>query len=90
MAKRRKLLVPEARAGLQQLKSKVMADAGYHVNPQAPDQVKFEVAQELNIPLQEKNNGSLRSEQAGQIGGQIGGRMVKELIRQAQKQLIKP
>lgn len=85
---RRRLLVPEAKDALQQLKGKVMAEAGYQVDPNAPDQVKYEVAKDLNIPLKAKNNGELRSEQAGQIGGQIGGRMVKELIRTAQQNLL--
>ncbi|GAA0363151.1 alpha/beta-type small acid-soluble spore protein [Bacillus horti] len=86
---RKRLLVPEAEEGMQQLKKKVMAEAGYSVDPKQPDHVKYEVAKDLNIPLHEKNNGQLRSQDAGKIGGQIGGRMVKELIRSAQEHLSK-
>lgn len=89
MARNNKLLVPEAREGLTQLKAKVMRTQGYVVNAAQPDDVKFEVAQELGIPLNNSYNGKLTSEQAGKIGGPIGGQMVKELIKMAQEQLTK-
>lgn len=90
MAKRkRKLLVPEAQEGMEQLKGNVMKRDGYSLMGDNPNEVKYEVAKELNIPLQHGRNGHLTSEQAGKIGGQIGGRMVKELIKMAQQSLNK-
>ncbi|HWO98221.1 MAG TPA: alpha/beta-type small acid-soluble spore protein [Bacillus sp. (in: firmicutes)] len=90
MAKRRrKLLVPEAHKGMEQLKGNVMKRDGYSITSDNPDDVKYEVAKELNIPLHHGRNGHLTSEQAGKIGGQIGGRMVKELIKMAQQSLNK-
>lgn len=89
MARNNKLLVPEAREGLKQLKAKVMHAQGFDVNTTRPDDVKFEVAQELGIPLNSSYNGKLTSEQAGKIGGPIGGQMVKELVKMAQEQLLK-
>lgn len=86
---RKRYLVPEAKEAMQRLKGRVMAEAGYKVNPAQPDNVKYEVAKEMKIPLNEGHNGELRSQQAGKIGGQIGGRMVKELIRTAQENLAK-
>lgn len=86
---RKRYLVPEAKEGMQKLKNRVMAEAGYRINPEQPDAVKYEVAKDLNIPLAEKQNGDLKSMQAGKIGGQIGGRMVKELVRAAQENLAK-
>ncbi|RXT13618.1 alpha/beta-type small acid-soluble spore protein [Ammoniphilus sp. CFH 90114] len=87
MAKRNRLLIPEARAGLQKLKQDVMKNEGYQVNQ--ADDVKFEVAKELGIPLQKGYNGHLEAKDAGSIGGKIGGNMVKEMIRMAQEQLRK-
>lgn len=89
MARNNKILVPEARAGLDQLKSRVMKDKGYQVNPEKPDNVKYEIAREQDIPLKEGYNGQLTSEQAGKIGGSIGGNMVKEMIKMAQEQMKK-
>ncbi|MFF2484444.1 alpha/beta-type small acid-soluble spore protein [Paenibacillus sp. NPDC058071] len=90
MARRnRKLLVPEARQAMQQFKGEVMQREGYHVDPQHPDDVKYEVAQELGIPLQPGDNGQLKTEDAGHIGGKIGGSMVREMIRLAQEKLSK-
>ncbi|RXI96724.1 small acid-soluble spore protein [Anaerobacillus alkaliphilus] len=84
MAKRRrKLLVPEAAQGVTQLKGEVMAKKGYAVDPNSPDDVKFEVARELNVPLKKGYNGTLTSKEAGHVGGQIGGSMVKEMIQMA-------
>jgi small acid-soluble spore protein D (minor alpha/beta-type SASP) len=51
------------------------------------DRFKFEVADELGIPLRRGYNGDLTSREAGRIGGVIGGRMVKVLIRHAQEAL---
>ncbi|GIN92328.1 alpha/beta-type small acid-soluble spore protein [Siminovitchia terrae] len=89
MTRNNKILVPEARAGLDQLKARVMKDKGYRVNPEKPDNVKYEIAREQGIPLKEGNNGQLTSEQAGKIGGPIGGNMVKEMIKMAQEQMKK-
>lgn len=89
MARNNKILVPEARAGLNQLKAKVMESKGYTVNEQKPEDVKYEVANELGIPLSKGYNGKLTSEQAGKIGGPIGGNMVKEMVRMAQEQMLK-
>ncbi len=89
MARNNKILVPEARTGLDQLKARVMKDKGYQVNPEKPDNVKYEIAREQGIPLKEGYNGQLTSEQAGKIGGPIGGNMVKEMIKMAQEQMKK-
>jgi predicted hydrolase (HD superfamily) len=86
MAKRRnRLLVPEAREEIDKLKARVMKEKGY--SSTEPDQVKFEVANELGVPLNEKYNGTLTSKQAGKVGGEIGGSMVKEMIKMAQQRL---
>ncbi|WP_062107219.1 alpha/beta-type small acid-soluble spore protein [Bacillus niameyensis] len=87
MGKNNKILVPEARAQLDQLKVNVMRDKGYNVNPSKPDDVKYEIAKEQGIPLQKGYNGKLTSEQAGKIGGPIGGNMVKEMIKMAKEKL---
>ncbi|MHA7139360.1 small, acid-soluble spore protein, alpha/beta type [Rossellomorea arthrocnemi] len=79
---RRKLLVPESRAAMDQLKAKVSGT-------QDPKQAKYEIAKEQGIPLQRGYNGKLTSEQAGKVGGRIGGNMVKELVRMAQENLNK-
>lgn len=89
MARNNKILVPEAREGLKQLKAKVMNAQGYDVNASQPDDVKYEIAQELGIPFTNGYNGKLTSEQAGKIGGPIGGHMLKELVKMAQEQLTK-
>lgn len=83
MARRRnKILVPEARQGLDQLKAKVAGTTD-------PNQAKFEVAEEVGVPLKQGYNGKLTSEQAGKVGGQLGGRMVQELVRMAMDNLNK-
>ncbi|WP_425490365.1 small, acid-soluble spore protein, alpha/beta type [Heyndrickxia vini] len=89
MSRRRKSLVPEARSALDVFKGKVMAEKGYTVDPNKPNNVKYEVAKEQGVPLKEGYNGQLTSEQAGKVGGPIGGNMVKEMIRMAQEQLSK-
>jgi hypothetical protein len=90
MARRnRRPLIPEAREALNQLKVDVMKKQGYQVNQNQPDDVKYEVANEVNVPLQHGYNGKLTSEEAGKVGGPIGGNMVKELVRMAQEQMKK-
>lgn len=64
-----------------------MRQEGYSVDPSRPDDVKYEVAEELGIPLQRGHNGQLTTEEAGQVGGKIGGTMVREMIRLAQERL---
>ncbi|MGN7764151.1 alpha/beta-type small acid-soluble spore protein [Paenibacillus sp. 22594] len=88
MARRnRRYAVPGVEQGMQTLKANVMKQEGYTVNPDRPNDVKYEVAKELGVPLQHGNNGALTTESAGQIGGKIGGSMVREMIRLAQEQL---
>lgn len=89
MAKNNKILVPEAREALDQLKIDVMKKQGYQVDETASANVKFEIAEELGIPLSDGYNGKLTAEQVGQIGGPIGRNMVKEMVRLAQEQLAK-
>lgn len=89
MARNNKILVPEAREGLNQLKARVMKAQGYDVNSSQPDEVKYEIANELGIPFNKGYNGKLTSEEAGKIGGPIGGNMVKEMVRMAQEQMTR-
>ena len=79
---RNKILVPEARQGLDQLKAKVSGTNN-------PEDAALEVAKELGIPLKEGYNGKLTSEEAGKVGGRIGGSMVKELVKLAQENMNK-
>jgi len=79
--------VPGVEQGMQAFKADVMKREGYTVNPNRPDDVKYEVAKELGVPLYPGNNGQLTTESAGQVGGKIGGSMVRELIRLAQEQI---
>ncbi|BBH22791.1 hypothetical protein Back11_41360 [Paenibacillus baekrokdamisoli] len=85
---RRRLIVPGAEAQMSAFKADVMRREGYAVNSNRPDDVKYEVAKSLGIPLEPGFNGDLTTESAGKIGGQIGGAMVKELIRMAQQKLV--
>ncbi|SDC17769.1 Small, acid-soluble spore protein, alpha/beta type [Paenibacillus sp. UNCCL117] len=89
MARRRNRhpLVPGAGQALDAFKADVMRRAGYTSAAGQPEQVKYEVASSLGIPLQPRGNGALSTEQAGKIGGRIGGTMVREMIRMAQEQL---
>ena len=64
---RNKILVPEARKGMDELKAKV-------VGADHPSNAKFEAAEEVGVPLQKGYNGQLTSEQAGKIGGKLGGK----------------
>lgn len=82
MARRNKILVPEARKELDNLKAKV-------VNTQSPVNAKFEAAKEVGVPLKQGYNGQLTSKQAGQVGGKLGGSMVRELVKIAQENLSK-
>jgi hypothetical protein len=87
MARRRsnRLLVPNAGHALDQFKADVMRREGYDVA--RPEQAKYRVAESLGIPLNERYNGQLQTEQAGRIGGQIGGAMVREMVKLAQQKL---
>jgi hypothetical protein len=82
MARRRKILVSEARPGLDDLKAKIAGTKN-------PEEAKFEVAKEIGVPLKKDYNGVLTSKQNGKIGGKLGGGMVKELIKMAQENLGK-
>lgn len=79
--------MPGVEQGMQAFKADVMKREGYAVDPNRPDDVKYEVAKELGVPLQPGDNGGLTTEAAGQIGGKIGGSMVREMIRLAQEQI---
>jgi small acid-soluble spore protein D (minor alpha/beta-type SASP) len=87
--KRRRLLVPEANQSIDQFKAEVMAKEGYQVDPGSPENVKYEVAKEINVPLVKGYNGALTSKQAGKVGGKIGGSMIKEMINMAKNNLKK-
>lgn len=82
MSRRNRILVPEARKGLDELKAKV-------ANVQNPENAKFEAAEEAGVPLKEGYNGHLTPRQAGKVGGRLGGSMVRELIKMAQVSLNK-
>ena len=79
---RNKILVPEARENLDQLKAEVSGTT-------KPEDAALEVAKELGIPLKDGYNGKLTSAEAGKVGGRIGGSMVKELVRMAQENIKK-
>ncbi|MEW8986235.1 MAG: alpha/beta-type small acid-soluble spore protein [Bacillus sp. (in: firmicutes)] len=83
MARRRnKILVPEARASLDQLKARLH-------NQTNPENVKYEVAKEVGVPLKHGYNGNLSTQDAGKIGGKIGGSMVREMVKMAQQAMTK-
>ncbi|WP_027091338.1 alpha/beta-type small acid-soluble spore protein [Cohnella thermotolerans] len=86
---RRRLVVPGAEQGVEAFKADVMKREGYAVNPNRPDDVKYEVAKSLGVPLQPGDNGQLSTESVGHVGGKIGGTMVREMIRLAQEKLAK-
>lgn len=81
MARRNKILVPEARGGLDVLKAKV-------ANASNPENAKFEAADEVGVPLKKGYNGQLTSQQAGKVGGRLGGSMVRELVKMAQENMV--
>lgn len=85
----RKLVVPGAEQGVDRLKADLMRKEGYAVDPNRPDDVKYEVAKDIGVPLQPGYNGKLTTEEAGHVGGRIGGKMVREMVRIAQEQLSK-
>lgn len=82
-----RILVPEARDELNQLKARVMKKQGYSVDPNHPDQVKYEVADDLDVPLEKGYNGDIKAKEAGKVGGNIGGQMVREMIQMAERSL---
>jgi small acid-soluble spore protein D (minor alpha/beta-type SASP) len=86
---RRRLIVPGAEEGLKAFKADIMRNEGYAVDPNRADDVKYEVAKELGIPLQSNDNGNLTTKSVGKIGGKIGGTMVREMVRLAKEQLAK-
>jgi small acid-soluble spore protein D (minor alpha/beta-type SASP) len=77
------LMSNKANTPMSQFKADVMRKKGYHVDPEHPDQVKYEVADEVDVPLKKGYNGDLTSKQAGKVGGNIGGPMVQDLIKMA-------
>jgi small acid-soluble spore protein D (minor alpha/beta-type SASP) len=79
---RNKILVPEARNGLDALKAKV-------VQAKDPEDAKFEAAEEVGVPLKKGYNGQLTSQDAGKVGGRLGGSMVRELVKMAQENMAK-
>lgn len=89
MARRRhrKYAASGVEQAVQAFKAEVMKKEGYNVDPNRPDDVKYEVAKDLGIPLHPGENGQLTTESVGQVGGKIGGTMVREMIRLAQEQL---
>lgn len=80
MGKNNKLLVPEAREGLDRLKVRV-------TNTSNAKETKYEIAKELDVNLHKGYNGNLRAKDAGKIGGNIGGKMVQELVKMAKMNL---
>lgn len=87
---RNRLLVPGAEQAVSAFKADVMRQEGFTVNPERPDDVKYEVARSLGVPLNQGDNGQLQTEQAGRVGGKIGGSMVREMIRLAQEKMADP
>ncbi|WP_025716477.1 alpha/beta-type small acid-soluble spore protein [Paenibacillus sp. 1-18] len=85
--RKRRYVVPGVENEMKAFKATVMKGEGYVVDPNQPDDVKYEVAKELGVPLQPGYNGDLNTESAGHIGGKIGGAMVREMVRLAQEQL---
>ncbi len=83
--KQRTLLVPEARTYMPLFQQQVMQREG--IQSSSPEDVKYEVAQQLGIPLNHGDNGNLTTEDAGRIGGKIGGATVRDLIKLAQSSL---
>ena len=51
---------------------------------EALDEMKFEVAEELHIPLTHGDNGDLTARECGKIGGN----MVRELIEKGEEELL--
>ncbi|WP_419878974.1 small, acid-soluble spore protein, alpha/beta type [Brevibacillus centrosporus] len=74
MSRRRRPLVANSQSGLDALKARIAQVAD-------PNAAKYEVARELDVPLQKGYNGQLSSHDAGRIGGRLGGGMVKEMVK---------
>lgn len=55
------------------------------------DRIKYQVAEQIGVPLRPGYNGDLPSREAGAVGGRIGGRiggqMVRHMITFAQQQM---
>ncbi|THF84275.1 alpha/beta-type small acid-soluble spore protein [Cohnella fermenti] len=83
----RRPVVDGAEQALRTLKADVMRREGFAVDPSRPDDVKYEVAESLGVPLTQGDNGKLTTEAVGHVGGRIGGSMVREMIRMAQEKL---
>jgi len=83
----RRPAVDGAEQALRTLKADVMRKEGFAVDPARPDDVKYEVAESLGVPLSPGDNGRLTTESVGHVGGRIGGSMVREMIRMAQEKL---
>jgi hypothetical protein len=71
--RRRNYAVPGVEHQMQAFKADVMKNEGYSVDPNRPDDVKYEVAKELDVPLQPGYNGGLSTESVGHVGGKIEG-----------------
>lgn len=82
MSRKRKLLVPESRKAMDELKAKIAETSN-------PEEAKFEIAKEVGVPLEHGYNGLLTARQAGKTGGRLGGQMVSELIKMAKENLNK-
>lgn len=87
VGRRKNYAVPGVEQAMQSFKADVMKREGYVVDPNRPDDVKYEVAEELGVPLHSSQNGHLTTESVGHIGGKIGGSMVREMIRLAQEKI---
>lgn len=87
--RRKHYAYPISEQAINDFKAKVMQNKGYNVDEQNPDQVKFEVAHTLGVPLNERDNGNLSTRAAGKVGGPIGGAMVREMVRMAQQTLAR-
>jgi small acid-soluble spore protein D (minor alpha/beta-type SASP) len=87
--KGRRILVPGVKEALTAFKTEVMRSEGYAVDPNRPDDVKYEVARELGVPLKPQYNGKLTTESVGHVGGKIGGAMVREMVHLAKEELTK-
>jgi small acid-soluble spore protein D (minor alpha/beta-type SASP) len=91
---------------LDRLKYEVADEIGYfpqRMNRAAPrsdrefreaiDSYKYEVAEDLGIPLSRGYNGDMPAREAGRIGGHIGGRlggqMVRRMIQYAEEQMAR-
>ncbi|WP_043934056.1 alpha/beta-type small acid-soluble spore protein [Bacillus sp. EB01] len=80
--RRNKILVPEARQELDQLKAKV-------VGADRPEDAKYEAAKEVGVHLEHGYNGRIAAQDAGKVGGRLGGSMVKEMVRMAMENMKK-